>query len=691
LIWRSWNAMQRMMEPQKSRKPDLAAVRLSLSMGLYWARVVLFVLLLVLAACLALPALLVGLVLWWIGKRVRDRGEYWRGVTATGLFCIVIYAVWIALASPLPGLWGSLRLDLARHLWHQAEHTAFLLWLFNLWFSPLVAPLLAGLSPVRRATARKVVPGQQKRSFALAPSRPQRAQAEPGTTPGAAVVVEATRIYTLGRFLGGEWAIPVQQDGLFAIPPEFFDVHGLVIGEPKAGKTTTLIKLAAIARMYGRRVIFIDLKGSRRTAALFYAAMRALQAEVRLYPAEAYDGWRGDAQSLYNRLMQQIDPSSHPFYRSGVGSTAVSLACKAPGGPPRNSYEFLRRLDMDWLEARYASDGQALREIASLAGHLSGVSLTFSGFFRGLAGGLDGAFAYEDCDACYIGVNGIAHREEAATLGRYLLDDAAHFATERMKPDDQALLIIDEFGVLESTNATRLYEQVRESGLCIYAAGQSYQALGRERDNLLAASAVKILHRCGSPEPIIQYAGKREVYKFSRSLGNKEATEPGDLYHPYANAPDEASAIMRPADEYTIPIETVQQLAPGHTVLIQSGQDAYVRVAALSVPAAALQSASDFIAQAGHYQPLTPPPPAPKKNAKKTGQQKNSKKDNAPGQATGATSTNSTDKPAQKASPEPIFPTPPALASAPSTSPDRSEKPPVLNEKEGDDTVDFFG
>lgn len=679
-----------MMEPQRNKPKGVwADLRFFWRMARYWARVVLFPLFLFIIAFLALPALAIGLLLWWIAQGVRDRSEYWRGMIATGLFCAAVYVVWIVLNNPLPFLWGSLRFDLAQHLWYQAEYAAFFLWLFNLWFTPLVALLLAGLSPTRPAvTMASVVPGKLQHSVALASSR-AIPQTERPVETGAVVV--ATRMYTLGRFQGGEWVAPVQQDGLFAIPPEFFDVHGLVIGEPKAGKTTTLIKLAAIARMYGRKVIFLDLKGSRRTAALFYAAMRALgQKEIRLYPAEAYDGWRGDAQSLYNRLMQQIDPVSHPFYRSGVGSTAVSLACKAPGGPPRTSYDFLRRLDNDWLEAYYASDGQALREIAGLAGYLNGVALTFSGFFRGLAGGLDGTWAYEDADACYIGVNGIAHREEAATLGRYLLDDAAHFATERKEASEQALLIIDEFGILESTNATALYEQIRESGLCIYAAGQSYQALGRERDNLLAASAVKIVHRCGSPEPIIKYAGKREIYKFSRSLGNEAQTEPGDLYHPYANTPDATGGVMRPQDEYTIPIETVQQLSQGHVVLIQGGQEAYVKVAALTIPAAALQSATDSIAQAGHYKPLTPPPPPPKDD-KKSDRRKNSKKESTRGQAPGVTPAKATEPVAQAVpQPEPLQPPSPAPAPAPSTSPDKSEKPPVPEAKEGDDPVDFF-
>src|SRR5262249_36965138 len=149
---------------------------------------------------------------------------------------------------------------------------------------------------------------------------------------------------------------------------------------------------------------FLDLKGSRKTAALFLAAMSLLNVQrVKLYPCDAYDGWRGDPQALYNRLMEQIDPITHPFYRSGVGSTVVSFAVKAPAGPPKNSYEFLERLDVDWLKANYAQDAQALREIRAVEEHIAGLQLVMAGFFRGVAGGLDGSWAIDDVDACYIG------------------------------------------------------------------------------------------------------------------------------------------------------------------------------------------------------------------------------------------------------------------------------------------------
>lgn len=591
---------------------------------LYWIRFVLFSAAIVVAVFVALPALLLGGLLWRLASIVHDRREYWRSLWAFAVFCVVVYVVWLVLANPLPDLWLALRVDLTHHLWQLAERPAVLFWLFHLWLAPLVAPILAGLYPDRQAlqlvTAQPKVPtlqdelderGQITRQLARLQDLFAGMKAEARPTAVAPVPVSlARRDYPLGRYERGELIEHVLA-GLYRLPASFFAVHGVVMGEPGAGKTITLIKLAAIARAYGRRIIYLDLKGSRRTASLFFAAMSLLGVRtIRFYPGQAYDGWRGDAQALYNRLMQQIDPASHPFYRAGVGSTIVALACKAPPGPPRSSREFLRRLDYQWLRAHYAFDGQALREIEALAPHIGGVALVFSGFFRGIAGGLDGTWAFEDADACYIGINGIAHREEAAALARYLVDDAAHYATARKDPREHALLILDEFGVLQSTNTTALYEQVRESGLCVYASGQSYQSLGRERDNVLAASPVKIVHRCGNPEPLIAYAGKREVFKFSLALDQDDSE---DLYHPYANKPDASGGYMRPQEEYAVPIEDVQQLDVGHMVLIDGGKHAYIQVQPLEIPDPLIQAAHDAIVQAGRYQPLPPLPPVPEK------------------------------------------------------------------------------
>jgi hypothetical protein len=187
------------------------------------------------------------------------------------------------------------------------------------------------------------------------------------------------------------------------IPIEEFMRHVVVLGEPGYGKTITLLRLASMAVRYGMQVVYIDLKGSAKTAAQFVAVMQLLGVRrIKVYPREPYDGWRGDPKTLYNRLMQMVDTGTHPFYRK-LTSSLVSLAVNAPGGPPKKSKEFLRRLDTDWLYRAYAGKtfehASARRKITKHAPHLDDLSLTFEGFFDGIAGGaLDGEFAFDGED-----------------------------------------------------------------------------------------------------------------------------------------------------------------------------------------------------------------------------------------------------------------------------------------------------
>ena len=658
--------MIQLQQPHRIRGP--------IDMLLFVARATLFPLVSALAGVLAFPSLVLGLFLWWRATRSFDSREFWRGTWAAATFGVIVYALWVWLGDPLPWLWQGITYDLARHLWAPGEQLLELLWLFNLWLAPACAVLLAQLYPGRwkpfapAGQVKQPAAGDYEREeHALTAhtlfqfermTTPLPSAASPGRSASLAraaavgqaspVVVQAgpVRYEAIGSYEGGELAELVY-GGELCIPPEWLELHGVLVGEPKHGKTTTLIRLATIAKLYGRKPIYLDLKGSKRTAALFLSAMSMLGVRsVKLFPLEAYDGWRGEPQALYNRLMQQIDPVTHPFYRSGVGSAVVSLAVKAPCGPPRNSYAFLERLDHDWLKAAYANDAQAQREIGYIFPHIAGLGLVFAGFFRGVAGALDGTWAFEDAEACYIGINGVAHREEAAILGRYLLDDAAHFATSRKAPDEQVLLIVDEFGVLESTNTTTLYESVRESGMSVYAAGQSYQALGPERDSVLDASAVKILHRCGNPEPIIRYAGEREKYAFSRIVGGFGDEE--EILRPMANRAADLSGqqhtVMRPEKEYAVPIEDVQQLPLGKIALICGGHGAFSQVHALAIPQPIMQAAMHFIENAPRFQPL-PPPTLPSPPSQQQGQ--NRKKQGGGGGQKGTT------KKAQQVNPRP--------------------------------------
>jgi hypothetical protein len=387
--------------------------------------------------------------------------------------------------------------------------------------------------------------------------------------------------------------------------------HIVVLGEPGFGKTITLLRLAVMAIHYGMQVIYLDLKGSTKTAAQFVAAMRLLGVQrIKIYPQEPYDGWRGDAKTLYNRLMQMVDVGTHPFYHR-LTSSLISLAVHAPCGPPTSSKDLLRRLDRNWLYRAYAGKtiehAFARRKIARLVPHLDDLSLTFEGFFDGIAGALDGAWAMEDADAIYIGLDGDAQKEQAALMASYLLEDCAHYAKYR-KGARHALLVLDEFGVLDSANAVDLYERVREPGMSVVASAQSYEGLGPQRKQVVAASSIKILHRCGDPEEIVRYAGEREVPAFSHLLEEEEETA-----FPLAaseRTPKQHTTVhMR--KQYTVPVEDVQQLPQGTIALITGGLGAWCQVYPLVIPDELLRDALVSLSTRDAAAAAPPPVPPP--------------------------------------------------------------------------------
>jgi hypothetical protein len=569
----------------------------------------------------------VGALIWWRTGKTWDYRERWAGTWVLAITGLVVYGGITWVAHPLPSLFQALIAPRQEGVLAAGLRGVGKLWLLHLCFAPACALILEWLHPLtrrvrwlsryrvpRRGKAGSVSPGDPPAgSLSLVLTPRHSTYSSPTTSQGASPISQISSVQPppaepLGTSMGGdlyEWL----RGGQLCLPLEEMWRHGTVVGEPGYGKTMTLLRLATIAARYGMQVIFLDLKGSQKTAAQFVAAMQLLGVgRIAVYPQQAYDGWRGGITALYNRLMAMIDPGTHPYYRR-VTAALVSLAVHAPGGPPRSSREFLARLDEKWLKLAYAGKihWYSQRTIEKLSGHIDETSLTYDGFFDSAAGGLDGTFAYEDADAIYIGLDGDALKEQAVTLARYLLEDAAHYAKHRKAPGVGTLCLIDEFGTLGISNVAGLYEHMREAGLSIWASAQSYAGLGSERDSVLAASSIKILHRCGDPEELVKFAGQREVPAFSQILDDERDAHPV-LDEPVC--PPSRRIAVQMQRRYTVPIEDVQQLALGTIALISGGLHAWVQVYPVALPEDLLRVTTALVSAPPEESsaPIVPPP-----------------------------------------------------------------------------------
>jgi hypothetical protein len=135
----------------------------------------------------------------------------------------------------------------------------------------------------------------------------------------------------------------------------------------------------------------------------------------------------------------------------------------------------------------------------------------YRAFFKALDGVLDGDWAFEDVQAGYIQLRGLDLKDQTASLGRYLLEDFAHYVARRKPLDDKVLLIVDKFPAIAfgGANAANLFEMVRFHGAGLIVTARSYAGLGADADRMLGAAAGLIPHQCAYPEHLLVRAGQR--------------------------------------------------------------------------------------------------------------------------------------------------------------------------------------
>jgi hypothetical protein len=375
----------------------------------------------------------------------------------------------------------------------------------------------------------------------------------------------------LGIALDGDLAS--WRQGRYVVPPAQLRGKAMaVVGAPGAGKTITLLRLAYLAGLLGRKVCFVDCKGTDPTLVpALIAAYRLGNPDARIgcWPEQAMDMWRGSPVQVASRLLA-VEQFTEPFYQR-VASAGLRLALTAPDMPPVDgSDELLRRLDVDELAALWEGRPLQLKDIEAIGDHLPGARLRYADFFATLAGAFDrGHWSYEDVDLAVLTVPTLLSKSEADAPCGWCWEDYGHYATGRKpRQGEDALLILDEFSALASgvDSAINLAERVRDVGVQVVVAAQSVEGLGdhRQAPRLLAACAGGVIvQQCPDPERLIALAGQVRVLEHNWEL---------DFYGP------RGFAKARMGERPRIDPEAVRQAQPGEAWVIQAGQSIHLRV-----------------------------------------------------------------------------------------------------------------
>jgi hypothetical protein len=370
-----------------------------------------------------------------------------------------------------------------------------------------------------------------------------------------------------------------------------------VLGIPGSGKTVTLLRRVWIAARAGMRVVFVDCKGTDPGLAWQVTCAYRLAnpgAIVGFWPTQPLDLWRGDGMAIANRLLAVEDWAAEGggvYYRR-MATLALQLACTPPSGPPRNSQDFLRRLDLKKLQQLWRGDPTAAQDLEQLAADptvLAGVRGRYSAFFRSLHGTADGRWGLEDVDLAVLTIPTIASRADSDAAIRLVLQDLGHFATRRKaRVGDDVLLVLDEFSAIQggTDQAIHLAERLRDVGVPVIFGAQSPEGLGDQRQQwrlLHTIGGGLVLHQTPNPEALVALAG---------TVRTPEQTWQLDPWGPAGQA------RVHMTDQPRVDPNQVRQLHPGEAFLIQGGRAVKLSVLQAPVPAQVQEEASALRAAA---------------------------------------------------------------------------------------------
>jgi hypothetical protein len=434
---------------------------------------------------------------------------------------------------------------------------------------------------------------QAARQVQTAPDMVQARNGPPFGVFGAAIDGD------LHTWLAGQW---------LTIPEPELAKHGIVLGGSGSGKTVSLLRIAYVAaRIYGYKVFYLDAKGDRATAAQFVAMMHAAQVgRVRMFPREPFNGFRGDANAILNRLMA-IEEYSEPYYKA-LAKRLLTLASRAPGGAPKDSRDLLKRLNTDLLKQLYAGREEVDELDEMSAKDAAGVRNRYRSFFGSIEGKLDNGWSWEDADAGYVLLDGLALREEAAALGRYLIEDFANYAASRKPGQVKALLIIDEYSALSTaSSAANLFERLRSFGAAVLVSSQSYGGLGEQdqAERMLDAGNFLLVHRSANPEQFIRRAGMYQQIQESATFSGPSGGAGGARLQEVSSIHPDQVRRLGTGDAYLIAHGRYEKVRAAPAPMPGPGEIDQARTWITEVPPAAIQAPAAPPIQNSQAQPST--------------------------------------------------------------------------------------
>jgi len=519
---------------------------------------VFLVLLIVAAVGAGLPAILAAaLLVAWMRRAAPGDNERLISVAV-----LAVLGVGIALLlrdqypEILPQLKRMLRSPRTADWWEYLRWV----WAITLPFAPALAIGLDFFLPKRAETR---LDEQQHAEGARVQRAVRGAQKVALQAPEAVQRKDGEAALVLGALISGD--LHDRQEGnLHTFPEAELRKHVVAVGASGSGKSETLLRIAALAaKVYGWQVIYIDAKGEPRTAARFLSAMKDVGlTNVAYFPTRAYDGWRGDGRALLNRFHEVLD-YTEPYY-DDTTANALGFAIDAPLGLPQAGAELVERLNKHRLRELYKGHPDAPKIERLTAKGIEGAHERFSSFFRTLGTQLDGAWALDDVEAAYFLINGTAYKREAAKFGRYMLEEVAHYVTERKPLDRPVLLIVDEFSAISATaDATNLFERLRSFNAAVIVSSQTAAGLGAAIDRLLGAATTTIVHSCADPDKLIKLAGTVQRYDYNYQTEDGGPTGKGTI---------------RTREAARVDPNAVRQLAVGEAFVIAHGKAARIQV-----------------------------------------------------------------------------------------------------------------